>query len=78
MGKDDGSYNIVLLPGIHRETEEECPESWLVFTAKLPQYLKNTTQNLHVDTQESTMVELESKVVAGVGESTLLRYYDIF
>ena len=22
MGKDDGSYNIVLLPGIQRETKE--------------------------------------------------------
>ena len=70
MGKDDGSYNIVLLPGLQRDTEKEYPASWLVFTAKLPQYFKNTTQNLHVDTQESTKVELESKVLAEVGEST--------
>ena len=60
MGKKDGNSNLVLLlPEIHRESEEECTEPWLVFTAKQPQYFKNrTVQKLHVDTQESTMAEL--------------------
>lgn len=74
MGKDDDGYNVVLLlllllPEKERETEERCREPWLVLTAKLTQYFKNSTaQKLYADTEESTMAELGSKIVEEIGE----------